>query len=915
MLKFILLNKLSKHINMTEILWHAKSARDAIEELKSDEHGLEQKEAERRLRHIGENKLPEAKIDSFFAIFLRQFQSPLIYILMAAAVVVFLMNEIFDGIVIMAVLLFNAIIGAMQEGKARNALMALKKFTDTKAAVLRGGKEIIVPDFEIVPGDIIILQEGEKVPADARVISANNLKIDEAALTGESHPVIKTQDILPPDCAQTDRKNIVFKGTHIVAGNGKAVIFATGKDTFIGNIAQKIEIIDTEIPLKKNTRDLSRLIIIAVAAVSAIIFIIGIAAGKSAREMFGIVVSLAVSIVPEGLPVVVTLILAMGVWRMGKQKALVKRLQAVEALGQARVIAVDKTGTITKNELVVTKVYTEGNMFEIQGDGYTPKGAVQKNGKEINAARHPEIMFAGKIGAYCGGARLMFSEEENRWRVAGDPTEAALIVLGQKLGFLKENIEIENSMIAEIPFDSNLKYRAVIHKENNKKILAVIGAPEVILKLSAKIRVNGKTGLMSAKKRQELEEIFTSMSQEGLRVIAFASAAAPKKLTPESVKGLAFAGFYGMQDAIRTEAAGAMRKAAAAGIKVVMITGDHKITAQAIAQEAQIYHPGDEILTGEEIDKLSDEALSEKVGTVTVFARVNPDHKLRIVNAFRARGEIVAMTGDGVNDAPSLVAADLGVAMGGIGTEVAKEASDIILLDDNFENIVTAVEEGRSIYKNIKKVILYLFSTNIGEVLAIMGALILGYPLPILAAQIIWLNFITDGFLTVALAMEPKEKGLLKGNFEKPKKYLVDKLIAQRIFLMSATMAIATLYLFKDHYGQDMAKAWTISLTALAAMQWYNAWNCRSETKSIFRMNPFANKFLIGATVTVVLLQLLAVYNPIMQKLLRTAPLDIKDWIEILFVSASIIVVEEIRKFFHRKKLRKPVKLAPVPRR
>lgn len=893
---------------MTENLWHSKPAQNAIEELKSSEYGLSQKEAHSLLQKIGENKLPEAKVDSIFTIFLRQFQSPLIYILMGASVVVFLMNEIFDGIIIMAVLLFNAVIGTIQEGKARNTLMALKKFTDTKATVLRDGKEIILPDFETVPGDIIILQEGEKVPADARIISANNLKIDEAALTGESHPVIKNEELLDPECPQADRKNIVFKGTHIVAGNGKAIIFATGKETFIGKIANKIETIDTEIPLKKNIRDLSRLIILTVATVSALIFLIGIATEKPVREMFGIVVSLAVSTVPEGLPVVVTLILAMGVWRMGKQKALVKKLQAVEALGQARIIAVDKTGTITKNELVVSKVYTEGNIFEIQGDGYTPKGSVLKNGKEIDAARHPEIVFAAKIGAYCGGARLMFSEEENKWRIAGDPTEAALVVLGEKLGFSKENLEIENPSIAEIPFDSNLKYRATVHKEKNKKILAVIGAPEIILNLSTKILINGKARIMSAKKQEELESVFTGMSQEGLRVIAFAVASAPNKLSAETVKGLTFAGFYGMKDALRPEAAKAVHKAAAAGIKVVMITGDHKITAQAIAQEAQIYKPGDDIITGEDIDSFDDEKLSEKIGTTTVFARVTPEHKLRIINAFRSRGEIVAMTGDGVNDAPSLVAADLGVAMGGIGTEVAKEAADIILLDDNFENIITAVEEGRSIYKNIKKVVLYLFATSIGEVLTIMGALLLGYPLPILAAQIIWLNFVTDGFLTAALAMEPKEKGLLKGTFEKPKKYLVDKLIAQRIFIMAVPIALVTLFLFKDHYGEDMLKAWTISLTVLAAMQWYNAWNCRSETKSIFQMNPFSNIFLIGATITVILLQLLAVYNPLMQKLLRTAPLDPKDWLEIIFFSLLIVAVEETRKFFHRKKTEKKEK-------
>ena len=878
-----------------QLLWHTKTIPEIFNALHSREHGLTTEEAIKRLKKYGLNKLPEGKADSLFVIFLRQFQSPLIYILLAASMVVFAMGEIIDGSIILAVLLFNAIVGTIQEGKAQNTLLALKKFVETKATVLREGKELIISDSEVVSGDIIILQEGEKAPADARIIVATNLKIDEAALTGESVPVHKISDTLErSDLPTAEQKNMVFKGTHILAGNGKAIVVATGVETVIGKISKEIAAIDTETPLKTNIRYLSRLIIITVASISTLLFLLGIVSGKSVKEMLTTVVSLSVSIIPEGLPIVMTLVLATGVWRMSKRNVLVKKLQAVEALGQARIIAVDKTGTITKNEMVIQKVYVDGKFFEVGGVGYEPKGEIQLNGKAIDSVNHPELLFAGKIAAFCANARVLFSEEEKIWRVAGDPTEAAMLVLSSKLGFHKDDLERESPLVSEIPFDYKLKYHATIHQLDGQKLLTVVGAPEVILSLSH----------LSKEEKQGLESVFLSMSQEGLRVLALAETReAPEILTPEKIKSLTFTGFFGMKDALRPEVAEAMQKAASAGIRVVMITGDHKVTAQAIAEEAGIYQDGDTILTGQEIDAFSDAELSEKLAGTSVFARVTPEHKLRIIKAYKTRGEIVAMTGDGVNDAPSLVAADLGVAMGKIGTEVAKEASDIVLLDDNFGSIVSAVEEGRSILKTIKKVILYLFSTSWGEALTITGALLLGYPLPLLPAQIIWLNFVTDGFLDVALAMEPKEEGLLRGNFERPKKYLVDKLMAQRMFVMAIPMMIGTLFLFKGYFENDLAKAWTISLTTLAVFQWFNAWNCRHESKSIFQMNPFSNKFLVGATLIIISLQLLVIYNPLMQKFLRTTPLEFSEWLIIIPIAASIVLVEEIRKFFYRRKI------------
>ncbi len=890
--------------------WHTETIPDILQTLNTSERGLDMNEVTARLKEYGYNKLPESKPDSLPIIFLHQFQSPLIYILLAASAIIFFMGDTIDGSIILAVLLFNAIVGTVQEGKAQNTLLALKKFVETKATVLRDGKELIISDTEVVLGDIILLAEGEKVPADARIIASNSLKADEAAMTGESEPVHKIAEVLNgQNVATADQKNMLFKGTHIVSGHGRAVVVATGSDTVIGKIAKQIATIDTEIPLKANIRNLSRLIIITVAGISTFLFTFGIIIGKPVEEMFTTVVSLAVSVIPEGLPIVVTLILATGVLRMSKRNALVKKLQAVEALGQARIIAVDKTGTITKNELVIQKVYVGGNMFEVSGIGYEPKGDIRLDGKLIDAINQPGLVLAGRIAAYCASARVMFSAEENLWRVAGDPTEAAMLVFAQKLGMHKDEMEQETPILWEIPFDYKLKYHAVVHGNDEKKILTVVGAPEIILKLSEKIWRDGKNHHFGVNEKEGLEAVFVRMSQEGLRVIAFAETSdVPHKLNPETIHSLTFVGFYGMKDALRLEVADAMRKATSAGIRVVMITGDHKITAQAIAKEAGIYHDGDHVLTGEDIDSLSEKELAEKLAITSVFARVNPSHKLIIINAFRARGEIVAMTGDGVNDAPSLVAADIGVAMGN-GTEVAKEAADIVLLDNNFGSIVSAVEEGRSIYKTIKKVILYFFAGITSQVCTILGALFLGYPLPLLAAQIIWLNFVTDGFLAVSLAMEPKEEGLLRGNFERPKKYLVDKLMAKRAILMALPLVIGTLYLFQRYLSAEasfeinMTKAWTIALTTLAVGHWFNAWNCRHESKSIFQINPFSNKFLVGTTFTIIFLQLLAIYHPLMQKFLRTTALDLSDWFIIIPIATSVIIAEEIRKFFYRRNM------------
>jgi len=884
--------------------WYAEALPTIYKELQTNETGLRADEAARRLQEDGPNTLPEAKPDGYPIIFLRQFQSPLIYLLFAASVAVFLLGEVADGLIVLAVLLFNAIAGTIQEGKAQNTLRALKQYVETMATIVRDGVETSVPDYEVVRGDILMLREGEKIPSDARVMVANGLKLDEASLTGESEPTGKTSETIETkDLPVAEQKNMVFKGTNIVIGNGQAVVVTTGVSTVIGTIAKEISVIDTEIPLKANIRYLSRAIIVVVGVISITLSILGLIRGEQIITIFATVVSLAVSVIPEGLPIVITLVLATGVWRMSKRNALVKKLQAVEALGQARIIAVDKTGTITKNELVVREIWTEGKMFSIGGIGYEPEGSVSFDGSVVDAANHPELLLVGKMAALSASARVFFSETEKRWRVTGDPTEAAIRVFGEKAGFKKDDMLRESPLVSEIPFDYRLKYHATVSAGEEGNFLIVSGAPEEVLAFSTHIRRDGHNHMIQHTDRKNLEDIFAKMSDRGLRVVAIAMREKfAESLAPDTVHNLAFVGFFGMQDILRPEVAEAMTRASSAGIKVVMITGDHTLTARAIAKEAGMWRDGDELLTGVMIDRMSDDELKVRIAKVSVFARVTPEHKLRIINAYKKRGETVAMTGDGVNDAPSLVAADLGVAMGKIGTEVAKEAADIVLLDDNFGSIISAVEEGRSIYKTIKKVILYLFSTSLGEVLTIMGALVLGYPLPLLAAQIIWLNFVTDGFLDMALAMEPKESGLLSGTFERPKKYLVDGLMVQRMILMALPMMLGTLFLFQMYAETDIAKAWTVSLTVLAVFQWFNVWNCRSESTSFFQMDFFSNTYLLAATAVVISLQMVAVYMPFFQRFLHTVPLNLSEWMMIIAVATSIVVVEEIRKFFYRRR-------------
>jgi Ca2+-transporting ATPase len=679
---------------------------------------------------------------------------------------------------------------------------------------------------------------------------------------------------------------MLFRGTHVVAGSGEAVVVATGIETVIGDISQSLVTDNTEIPLQGNIRYLSRLIIIVVGCINVALFLLGVLTGKSVVEMFKIVVSLSVSIIPEGLPVVMTLVLANGVWRMSKRRALVKKLAAVEALGQANVIAVDKTGTITKNELVVQRLYVNGHMFEILGSGFEPKGDILQNGTVISPLDFPELVLAGKVASRAA-AELQFVEGTSSWRVLGDPTEGALIVLAEKIGFRQEDIKRHHSVVQEIAFDYKKKYHAAVHREEHSFLLTVVGAPEAIFTLAGK-------------PHDHLNQLLKTWADDGLRILAFGMKEVAGPVKPDNLPHITFGGLFAMRDTLHAEVPKAVADVTSAGIQIVMITGDQKATAQAIARDAGIFHDGDRVLTGDELAQWPVGELQHKLANTSVFARVTPEDKLHIVRAFQKRGDIIAMTGDGVNDVPSLVSADLGVAMGKIGTEVAKEAADIILLDDNFATIAAAVEEGRNIYITIKRAILYLFSTSIGELFTIVGGLALGYPLPVLAVQVLWLNFVTDGFLTVAFAMEPKEGNLLRQKFTKPNKYLVDRTMIIRMIPMGLIMSVGTLAIFRFFAPIDYVKATTIAMTLLAVFQWFNAWNCRSEKKSLLQQNPFSNPWLVLATLTVVILQILALELPFLQNVLHTTPLSGWEWGMIIVMASTVILVEELRKYLSR---------------
>ncbi len=871
-------------------------------------HGLSSKEIAARKKKFGNNTVPDQKRQNWIWIFFSQFASPLIYLLLIAALLIFFLgDDPRDAYIIAGILLFNSFIGTIQESRTQNILVNLKHFFEQECVVIRNGKRILIAAKDLLPGDIILLQEGQQVPADVRILEAYELRIDESSLTGESEPALKSADLIVEKKQLADRHNMAYAGTWVVSGWAKALVIAIGSATQRGKIQRSLHEIETEVPLAHEMRKIAWWIIIFIFVVCLMLFSLGMWIGQSPKELIVMLTALFICVIPEGLPVVLTLVLVTGVYRMAKKQVLIKNMQAVEGLGHAHALVIDKTGTLTRNEMIVSTVYGGGKTYHVTGKGYYAEGHLLHDNEPITVMPDSDLWQLAVAANLLNTATITLVSERGTFEIKGDPTEAALFVFAQKLGVVLEKLEQDYKKIHEIPFGSSHGYHASFYNYRGKGIVFVTGSPELIGKRSD---INEATN-----------SALRSLLAQGLRVICCATKEFElKKIEKETVfdfnqevkNGLRFLGLFGIEDSLRSDAIHTIKKARNAGFHVIMATGDHQWTALSTAKYAGIYAEGDEAIDGAELATLNDDQLNEAIMHTTVFSRVDPDQKLRIIKALHANDLVVAMTGDGVNDAPSLVAADIGIAMGKVGTQVAKEAADIILLDDSVSNILNGIQEGRHILYTLRRVILYFFSTNVAEILIIIGAFFVAliYPhwhliFPLTAAQILWLNLISDGFLDSALAMEQQEKGLLSEQswLKRKKISLIDGPMVGKMFFAALPMAIGSLGMFILYSGINLPLARAMTLTTLVLFQWFNAWNCRSETKSVFSMGLRGNYWLIIATFVIFILQILVLYIPFFQKIFMTTGLNIYQWLFCVLVASTVLWTEETRKWVVRSRL------------
>ena len=879
--------------------WNNLSPDEALEAISSRRSGLSSSEAKARLLRYGPNRLQGKKKTPPAIVFLKQFLSPLIYVLLVAAIISIIVEHFLDAWVIFGVLLLNAVIGFIQETRAEKAMEALMRMAAPRARVRREGGIQSLPARNIVPGDIILLETGDKVPADARIIEASNLKVNESALTGESVPVDKHTRALPGELPLAEKKNLVYMGTIITYGRATVLVVSTGMATEMGKIATGIQEVKPEkTPLQKSISKLSRYIIILFLGVCGLLIVVGLLKGLGWLEVFLLAVAAAVSAIPEGLPAVVTVVLAIGMRAMARRNAIIRRLVAVETLGSATVICSDKTGTLTLNEMTVRRLYIDGQWLEVSGEGYLPEGEFQRDGRAINPHEDPKLTLHLRIGAVCNDA-VLTREDESRCSIFGDPTEGALVVAAGKAGMTKEKLEKAYPRLDEIPFQSEKMYMATLHPGDGGRVAYVKGAAEKILALS-KYRLKGD-GIVPLKEAdiQVITQAGEAMAKEALRVIATAYIELPREiedLEDEDIRGnLVFVGLSGMADPPREEAKEAVNLCGQAGIRVVMITGDHRVTAESIAGQLKL--PAGRAITGAELKEMGDEELSEQIEDISVFARIEPLQKLRIVNALKKCGHVVAMTGDGVNDAPALKAANIGIAMGITGTDVAKEAGDMVLADDNFASVVAAVDEGRVIFNRLRNVIFFLLSTNLGELLAlILGILFLGKA-PLLAVQIIWVNLVTDTTMGIPLGMEPKVGDELKQPPRHPEAGLIFPGLLLRVGFLAAMMSIGIFLVFNWAQARmSLEEARTVAFCSLVAFEWFRAFNARSDEHTIFKLGVFRNRWLVLSVTVAVMLQIAVIYLPFMQAAFHTVPLGMEGWGIALLAGGSLFVVEELRK-------------------
>lgn len=892
--------------------WHSSKESDIIQELSVNiDAGLSGADVAERRNKFGRNVITQKKGTHPVILFLMQFNQPLVYILLVASLITAVLKEWVDSGVILGVVLVNSIIGFIQESKALKAIESLSRAIASETTVIRDGKKQRINASELTVGDVVLLQSGDKVPADIRLISIKELQTDESALTGESLPVAKTTAPLAADTVLADRKNMAYSSTLATYGIGKGVVVAVGDKTEIGRINTMISSADVlATPLTKQVASFSKWLLYAILALAGLGFVVGVVRGESVLNMFMAAVALAVGAIPEGLPAALTITLAIGVSKMAKRNAIIRKLPAVETLGSTSVICSDKTGTLTQNQMTVQKIFTGGEMFDVSGVGYAPKGEIKKDGDLVNVSTKRALRECLTAGLLCNDSNIVSMNEG--WRVEGDPTEGALIVSAGKGGFIRDELEKSMPRVDAIPFESQYQYMATLHADikNGGKISYIKGSVESLLpKCSKAIGPEGEVVEIDA---ELYKRAVNEMAGEGLRVLAFASVALSddaKNISHENIEhGLTFLGLQAMIDPPREEAIEAVKACKTAGIRVKMITGDHALTAYAIAKKIGIIDEkgdgqGNVVLSGKEISAMSDEELAKRSISTSVFARVSPEDKLRLVKALQANDAVIAMTGDGVNDAPALRQANIGIAMGITGTDVSKEAADMVLTDDNFATIEAAVEEGRGVYDNLTKFITWTLPTNLGEGFVILVAILLGVALPILPVQILWINMTTAICLGLMLAFEPKEIGIMNRPPREAGKPILTWPLIFRVALVGSLLCAGAFWLFDWALasGRGEAEARTLTVNVFVLGELFYLFNCRSLKHSFFKVGVFSNGFLIFGVLFMIALQIAYTHLPIMNAAFQSSPLSILEWLLCAGVGFIIYIVIEIEKNIRNK--------------
>lgn len=864
--------------------WYQKSAEEIVAFFKSNHDRGLSRDQERALRaHYGLNELPEAHEESLIITFLKQFYNPLIAILLLSAALIFFLGEQRDAFIISGVLLFNAAVGTIQEGRARSILRRLRHYIQARCVVVRDGAKVLIDSADLVPGDIVILTEGEKIPADGYLLEAEGAAVDESLLTGESTLVAKKVGVLVGTHPLFELHNMLFMGTYLVRGAARMIVTATGSQTEVGRLHTAAEEEESDTPLKQELDRLSGAILIGTLLLCAALFGIGFIQGRSITDLLVTLTALFICVIPEGLPVVFTIVLVSGAYRMARHKVLVKRLQAVEGLGRTDVIILDKTGTLTRNEMVVERAIIDSHAYATRGEGYSPDGALcDAYGVLVSPVPEHVTVIAAVVEKLCV-AKIVFDPKRGRYDVHGDPTEGALLAFAARIPHSPERITEQHME----PFDADERFSLLYADFNGVRRGYLLGAPESVCRAATGWQ-DQVAELLATQSRVVVlaEATFDSSDEPWTKPVAY------DRFTPVA--------FFALADAVRPEVAPMVAQARDAGLGIVMATGDHKETAERVARATGILTASNNrVIEGTQLASLSD----AEVRSVAVFARVTPEDKLAIIKAYTNDGKLVAMTGDGSNDVPSIAAASLGIAMGVRGTDIAQEAADIVLLDDSFATIIYAIEEGRHIFYTLRRVVLYFFATNLGEIFVVLFSLILWLPLPIGAAQILWLNLVTDGFLDIALSMEPREDGLLKRDWlvRAQRGGLFDRALIAKIVFMALPMGIGSILLFMWYLPMGIEKARTITLVSMAMFQWYNAWNCRSETESLWSRGIFSNRWLTLATTGVLMLQIAVVYFYPLQVLFKTVPLTAIDWCIVFACASTIVVLEEVRKAIVRR--------------